>query len=251
MKRESFELKVGIFVFAALCVLAFLVMKAGDFYLKPGFTINVLFDYVTGIEKGAPVRLAGVNVGEVTEVAVIRSSEGETHVEISCRINQGVYVEEDAEIRINSVGLIAEKYIEILPGTTGVKAIEDGGTVRGRTPIILERITESGTRLINKMEKAMDDINSIVGDHEFKTAVKGSFANASGAFENADKVLRDLSESTANLKDASGSLKIVMGRLRDGEGTVGRLLKDDTIAKDIELFVKDLKAHPWKLFKKN
>lgn len=251
MKKESLELKVGVFVLVGLIILGILVFKAGDFYLKPGYTIHVYFDYITGIEKGAPVRLAGVDVGEVTEIHVLRNTEGETRVEVLCRIDQGVYVEEDAEVRINSVGLIAEKYIEILPGTSGVKGLENGGSIQGRTPIILEKITESGTRLISKMESAMDNINDVVSDAKFKDSFKGTFTNASTAFESADKVMRNLSEATDDIKDAAKSTRIVMARVRDGEGTIGKLLKDDKIAQELEAFVKDIKAHPWKLLKKN
>jgi hypothetical protein len=58
-------------------------------------------------------------------------------------------------------------------------------------------------------------------------------------------------EMTDDLKDAAKSMRVVFGRLRDGEGTIGRLLKDEKMAKDLEEFVVDIKTHPWKLLKRD
>ena len=82
-----------------------------------------------------------------------------------------------------------------------------------------------------------------MGDPEFKKSLKGAFVNT-------EKAMADLDQAAADIKDASASAKIVMARLRDGEGTVGRLLKDDKIAKDAEALVADLKKNPWKLLAK-
>src|SRR3990167_2600806 len=139
MKKESLELKVGIFVFLGLAALSLLVFKAGDFYMKPGYTVRFIFDFVSGIDKGSVVRLAGVNVGEVSGIHIIRNEEGATQAEVMARIEQGVTIEEDADVRINTLGLLGEKYVEILPGTTGNKLLGDGDTLGGKTPILLEK----------------------------------------------------------------------------------------------------------------
>ena len=82
MKKDSLELRVGLFVVMALGLLTFLVIKSGDFYLKPGYTVRFVFGFVSGIDGGSPVRLAGVNIGEVKVTNIVRNSEGETQVEV-------------------------------------------------------------------------------------------------------------------------------------------------------------------------
>jgi len=244
MKKAGLELKVGIFVFVALAALAALVFKAGDFYLKPGYTIRIVFNFVSGVDKGTPVRLAGVSVGEIKEVHIIRDVEGATQVEMTAWIMKGAFIEEDAEARINSLGLLGEKYVEIIPGTGGNKTLSDGGTLNGKSPVGMDKFTESGNRLISKMEYTFDNVNEVVADSKFKTSLKNTFGNAEGVTEN-------LREASDDLKDTLKSARIVMARLRDGEGSIGRLMKDDTMAKDMEAFVKDIKAHPWKLLKRD
>lgn len=244
------EFKVGLFVMAALVLLFGLVLKAGDFHVKPGYTVHFIFKFVSGIDIGSPVRLAGVNVGEVKSIQVVRDAEGNTQVELRAWIDQSAYIEEDAEVRINSLGFLGEKYVEILPGTSGSKTLAEGGRLIGQNPVVFEKITESGSRLLSKVELTVDSLNNVVTEKKFQDSVKNTFGRAESTFANADQVMTDLKEATADLKDAAKSVRIVMARLRDGEGTVGRLLTDDTMAKDLEAFVKDIKAHPWKLLKR-
>ena len=244
MNKTGLELKVGVFVFVALVVLGLLVFKAGDFYLKPGYTIRFLFNSVSGVSGGSPVRVAGVDVGEVRAVQVVRSAEGRTHVEVVAWIEQGVAIEEDAEARINSLGLLSEKYIEVLPGTPGSPTLKNGGVLSGKLSVAFDKLTESGSRLIDKMETAVDSLNNVIADPAFQGNVKDTFSGAA-------RVSKSLQETTEDLKDAAKSARIVLGRMRDGQGTIGRLLTNDTIAQDLEAFVKDLKAHPWKLLKKS
>lgn len=243
-KAGSLEFKVGLFVMLALGILGWLVVKAGDFYLKPSYSVRLVFNFVSGIDRGSPVRLAGVNVGEVKEIRILRTPEGASQVEVTCWVQQGAFIEEDSQVRVNSMGLLGEKYIEIIPGKSGSKTLSDGGVISGTAPVTIDELTDSGERLIKKMQFTVDNINNVVADPQFQTSVKGTF-------NNSEKLTKNLLETTDDLKDAAKSAKIVMGRLRDGEGSIGKLLKDDRVARDLEAFVADIKAHPWKLLKRN
>lgn len=238
------EFKVGGFVLIALVLLAVLVFRAGDFYLKPGYTVKLVFDFVSGVESGSPVRLAGVNVGEVKSVQAVRNAEGKTYAEVVAWIMQGVLIEEDAEVRVSSIGLLGERYIEILPGSIGSPTIVPGALLHGHAPVALGKLTETGSRLLGKLEYSVDNLNKVVADPAFQADVKNTFGGAAS-------VAKNLQETTDDLRDAARSARIVLARLRDGEGTIGRLMKDDKVAKDLEAFVADVKAHPWKLLKKN
>ena len=244
MLKKNMELKVGGFVFIALILLAVLVFKSGDFYLKPGYTVRFIFDSVGGVESGSPVLLAGVNVGEVKSAQAVRNTEGKTYAEVVARIMQGVLIEEDAEVRITSIGLLGERHVEILPGSAGSATVVPGAVLTGRSSVAFGKLTESGNRLIGKLEYSVDNLNKVVADPAFQADVKDTFSGAA-------KVSKNLQETTEDLKEAAKSARIVLGRMRDGEGTVGRLMKDDKIAKDLESFVADIKAHPWKLLKRN
>lgn len=251
MKKDGLELKVGLFVMLALGILSYLVMRAGDFYMKPGYTVRFVFSFVQGVDAGTPVKLAGVSVGEVKQIQVLRNPQGETQVELLTWIAQGVYIEDDAKAVIKSLGMLGEKYIEIIPGTPGNNKIGNGSTVIGKTPFAMEDFAEGTRQLVGQLQQLTDNVNQVVSDPEFKASVKGTFVNANNTFLAADTAVKNLTQASEDLKDASKSAKIVLGRLRDGEGTIGRLLKEDSIAKDLEAFAADIKAHPWKLLKRS
>ena len=251
MKKEGLELKVGLFVLLALGILVYLVARAGDFNMKPGYTVRFVFSFVQGIDPGTPVKLAGVTVGEVKQIQVVRNPQGETQVEVSTWLAQGVYIEDDAKAIIKSLGMLGDKYIEILPGTPGNKMIGNGGTVIGKSPFAIEDIAEGTRQLIGQLQSVAQNVNVVVSDPEFKASVKGTFVNADKTFADADVVIGNFTKASEDLKDAAASAKIVLGRLKDGEGTVGRLLKNDQIARNLEAFTEDIKAHPWKLLKRS
>lgn len=242
MPRENLEFKVGLFVIVSTAVLAWLIFRAGDFQTAAGYPVRFLFASVRGVESGSSVRLAGVAVGEVREVRVVRSPDGQTQVQVMAWIQQDVPISKDAVVRIGSLGFLGEKFVEILPGS-GAETVAPGGELQGRTPVELEDVAEAGNQLIATVDTTIANINDTMGDPKFRHSFKNTFAQT-------EIITQNLSEASQDLKDAAKSAKIILGRIRDGEGSVGRLLKDDKIARDLEAFVADLKAHPWKLLKR-
>ncbi len=243
IRKASLEFRVGLFVLVAIAALSYMAIRAGDLYMRPGYSILLIFDTVSGIDRGSPIKLAGVPIGEVKKVRALRNTDGKMNVEIEAFIDEGANIESDAQMRVATMGFLGEKYIEIQPGTPGAAAIQRGGTLIGKQLTGMDDLFDSGQQLIKKMEYAVEEIREVTGDADFKKSVKGTFTSS-------DKAMQDLAETSEDLKDAAKSAKIVLGRLRDGEGTIGRLLKDDKIMKDLEAFVADIKKNPWKLLKK-
>ncbi|NQT32987.1 MAG: MCE family protein, partial [Candidatus Omnitrophica bacterium] len=65
------EARVGLFIGLGIFLMFLLVFSISDIYfLKKGYEIRVTFDYVNGITENSPVRLAGVNVGEVRNINI-------------------------------------------------------------------------------------------------------------------------------------------------------------------------------------
>ncbi len=194
---KGFELKVGIFMLIGIAILFLIVFSIGDINLmRVGYRINVLFNFAAGIGPSAPVRLAGVGVGQVEGIQIIYDEkEKRPKAKLTAWIQNNAKIEEDSNVTINTLGLLGEKYLEIFPGTAGKPIMKNGDTIIGHDPVTMEKVTE-------------------------------------------------------NLATLSESAKIVVDRLKNGEGTVGKLLTEDKIYKDLEAFVEDIKKHPWKLLSK-
>ncbi|HXV19090.1 MAG TPA: hypothetical protein VD883_03335, partial [Candidatus Omnitrophota bacterium] len=129
--------------------------------------------------------------------------------------------------------------------------VADGDVLIGSETVMGEKFTEAGARLIQKIETTFDSVNKVVSDPAFQTSFKGTFDKSEKTFTNAEIFAKNMSEVSEDLRAAAKSARVVLERLEKGEGTVGRLLKDETIARDIEAFAKDIKQNPWKLLKKS
>lgn len=231
MKRMDLEFKVGIFVAIGIAVLMSMVFQLKELkYAQQKYTIKVRFDFANGIEVAAPVRVAGVQVGEVKNIEIAENKEAnKTVVDLYVWLDKKVKVEKDSEAFINTLGLIGEKYVEILPGTPGSEVLKPGDTLAGRVSVPIEKLTEKGYEIATGLGDTIKHFNKLVGDPETQAAFKATMLD---------------------LRKFMSSANTVMDKVKAGEGTVGKLFMDEGLYNELDAFVKDLKAHPWKLLSK-
>ncbi|OGX29834.1 MAG: hypothetical protein A2879_02815 [Omnitrophica WOR_2 bacterium RIFCSPHIGHO2_01_FULL_49_10] len=231
MKKMDLEFKVGIFVAIGIAVLMSMVFQLKELkYAQQKYTIKVRFDFANGIEVAAPVRVAGVQVGEVKNIELAENKEAnKTVVDLSVWLDKKVKVEKDSEAFINTLGLIGEKYVEILPGTPGSEVLKPGDTLAGRVSVPIEKLSEKGYEIATGLGDTIKHFNKLIGDPETQEAFKATMLD---------------------LRKFMSSANTVMDKVKAGEGTVGKLFMDDGLYNELDAFVKDLKAHPWKLLSK-
>ncbi len=177
--RSNFELKVGIFIFIGMVILSVIVFSIGNFYsIKRGYNLNILFSFASGISVGAPVRYAGVEIGEVKDIQVyFDEKEDRPMVRLVVWVAQNTWINEDAKANINTLGLLGEKYLEIRPGTKELKLLGRGDTLRGQDPISTEELTRETQETLIKIDKMVGSLNKIVGDEEVRTSFKNMVSN--------------------------------------------------------------------------
>ncbi len=228
------EFKIGLFVLAAVALLTVALLRLDVVRTEPRQTLKSRFSFTGGLESGAVVQMAGVPVGEVQSLKIVRTAEGRTGVEVVAGIDPEVVVPSDSEIVISTHGLLGTKYLEILPGTLGPKPA--GQIFEGRDPVQIDAMIAAGERVARKMEHTVDLVNQLVEDQDFKTALK----------TNGDNVSALISE----LRQAAGSMNEILNGIKSGRGLVGKLLTDESVYTDVKETVADIKKNPWKLWKK-
>jgi len=235
-KRLDLELKVGIFVLIGLVILGIVVFSISDFKTSvAGYYIKVILNFAGGIEIGAPVRLAGVKVGEVKDLKIVYSPTEEVpHVELLAWIEKRYHLYRDSVAYVNTLGLLGEKYLEIIPGKNKNEILKPGDILYGKDSVSMAQLTELGYRIASQLEGSISSLNSLLNDPEFKSAFKETILN-----------VRRL---TLDLEKLSFSLREILDKINEGKGTIGKLISEDELYKDVESFIQDLKAHPWKLF---
>lgn len=231
MRKMDLEFKVGIFVAIGIAVLMSMVFQLKELkYAQQKYTIKVRFDFANGIEVAAPVRVAGVQMGEVKNIEIAENKEkNKTVVDLYIWLDKKVKVEKDSEAFINTLGLIGEKYVEILPGTPGSEVLKPGDTLEGRVSVPIEKLSEKGYEIATGLGDTIKHFNKLIGDPETQAAFKATMLD---------------------LRKFMSSANTVMDKVKAGEGTVGKLFMDDGLYSELDAFVKDLKAHPWKLLSK-
>ena len=192
-RTRSLEIKVGIFVFAGICVLSLFVLLIGDLkFMQKGFKFDVTFGFANGIKVGAPVRVAGVDKGEVKDVELTHDGEGSSRVVISVWVNADTLVPVDSRGWVNTLGLMGEKYLEIIPGSNYKHFLKEGSVLVGEDPISIQEVTDLVNDVALKAETMIDSLNGVLsGINEGKGTVGKLFQDES-LYENIDEMFADL-----------------------------------------------------------
>lgn len=121
------QLIVGIFALIGIAALAFLSVRLGrvEIFPPPSYMLFANFDNVAGLKSGDDVQIAGVNVGKVQSISLMRQSD---RARVALRIDDGVKVDSDAIAAIRTRGIIGDKYVAISPG--GGTNLSPGATIR-------------------------------------------------------------------------------------------------------------------------
>ncbi|MFP4029274.1 MAG: outer membrane lipid asymmetry maintenance protein MlaD [Candidatus Brocadiia bacterium] len=126
MKKFYVELTAGFFVLAGVLCLAYLSIRFGgvDVFKKEGYEVKAKFSEIGGLRSGAPVFIAGVNIGRVTKVSL-----KDYTARVSLWVRGDIDLPEDTIAAVKTRGLIGEKYIALSPGGA-LKNIPPGGQIR-------------------------------------------------------------------------------------------------------------------------
>jgi phospholipid/cholesterol/gamma-HCH transport system substrate-binding protein len=126
MDGKNQNLAVGGFVLFALAILLF-----GIYFLKgmvPGQrqdTYHVLFDQVSTLQNGDPVKINGVKAGKVERIALDGNK-----VKVTLTVDRAVKLGKDCQVRIQNIGLMGERQIGIQLGSTD-EVWPAGSTLQG------------------------------------------------------------------------------------------------------------------------
>jgi phospholipid/cholesterol/gamma-HCH transport system substrate-binding protein len=239
------ELKIGMVAVAALVLAAMIIVAVGG---AAGFSwqryeLRTRFPDVKGLKSGAVVRVAGVEVGKVTEV---RFADADVEVVLEVRDDMQQRITTESRASIGSLSLLGEPVIDISPSSQGTP-LEDGDMVpAGRAPGQLADVAESATQSLEQVTTLLRDIRSGKGtvgklfsdDQLYKeiTAFVTAAEGVTNTIRNGRGTLGRLVRDPAAYERLNASLQNLQemtGRINAGEGSLGRLLQDDTLAKSL------------------
>lgn len=234
------QLRGGILILVALAFFVGGVLIMGDktkFFVPKG-RLSIIMTDVAGLKEGAPVWLAGVDVGLVTNIRFERPQTG-NEVEVLLEVEETALqkIGKDSVITVKTRGLLGEKYVDITPSMT-VHAVPE--TRLHGTP--LPKLDD----VVLKAGQAFDRVNAIVAKTERGEGTLGRFANDPKLYDNLVRLTGELNTAAVSMNRGEGTLGMLnksrepyerlmsiltradntLLEIQSSEGTLSKLIRD-------------------------
>jgi phospholipid/cholesterol/gamma-HCH transport system substrate-binding protein len=250
------ELRVGLFVLVGLLILAFgIFYVTGQGVWGPKYRLNTFLPEVAGLATGAPVRLDGVEIGNVDRITLVPREHGKApdkmhNVEIGMRLDRRYQndILTDSVATLVTEGLLGNRYVNIQRGYTGVP-LKDGQAVPGGEEKAIKEVVERSADVLANLQALSEQIQDIVGDVKQGRGTVGKLLTDDQAYKHLNSILTKGDQIASTVQSGQGTIgKLVMtdemsnkventvdqvntilADLRAQKGTLGKLLYDPTL----------------------
>lgn len=146
-RRYALQLRIGAFVVSSLAVFLGIIYLLGAQarYFERKYDVVAEFIEVGGLIEGATVRLAGVQIGRVTNVALAPQAGGKVQVTLTIARRFSDRIRKNSEARIVTQGLLGDKLVEITMGAPDSPPLKSGDALRTREPVEVGRMFAEGS----------------------------------------------------------------------------------------------------------
>lgn len=243
--KVSPEAKVGILVLAGIVLLFFMSFRISRLERVRGEVYTALFPSVSGLVVNADIEVAGVPVGKVEKIGLERGK-----AKVWMRIGR-VELHQDAEAIIKTHGVLGDKYIEIKPGSPEAPLLPAGGTIgKVKSAPDMDQLFSSLESAVQGIGDLGQSLRELIGEEDGKKAIRELIVNLRDAStglkeligenrERVNNIIANLEDFSQGLKPLSqraertlANLEEISARVKGGEGTLGKLLTDDTLYYD-------------------
>jgi phospholipid/cholesterol/gamma-HCH transport system substrate-binding protein len=224
--------KVGLFATVCLIILAILIWKIEDInpFAKKARTVDAVFDSVAGLDDKATVRVAGVRVGRVDAVGL----DGR-RARVTLLLEQPVALTQGSYARVANLGLLGEKYIELIPGPMDAPPLPPGAVLPGKTPPTIDeaiaKINDIGTsiqQVTGSLSGANlgEGLNRMIAEFELtsrevRLVMAENRANINSTLSNANQASATLARELPRLAEQMDrTLKQIEALVADNKGNV-------------------------------
>lgn len=281
------HLRVGVFVVLGLVsFLTVLFLMTDPAGFRGRYTLVTELVDAGGVRRGDPVQMRGVIIGRVSGFEMTP----EERVAITLELYDEWQIPQGSYATLAEAGVFGGRTVEVVPGD-GTAMLASGDTIPGEDSGsgIFETVGRVGTEaevLLERLELLLDtatvrsvqgstqqieglarDLRAVVAEQRDELGrMTSSLARAAEGLEStaqdagpdlasaaarADSLLARMEATTNQLDAVLASLDTVMGRMARGEGTLGRLSRDEslfdntnTALESLNALLVDLKENP-------
>lgn len=217
---------VGGFVIFGILLFAVGLFLIGDrrMLFTDTFELYAEFSRIAGLQNGAKVRVAGMDAGEVEEIRVPTGPTARFRVRMRVRSDLHQLIRIDSVASIQNDGLVGNKFVQIETGSEQAQVIPEKGTIQSTEPFGIADLLKSMGETVAIVNAAIDDVKG-----QLNIALTAISETADEAQSLIDDVGRDARAIMAATQTVTRNLNALVAGVREGRGTIGRLLTDDAI----------------------
>lgn len=251
------EFKVGIVVLLGIAILFYMSFRIGKFGSLTegrGYIITAHFKNISGLDTKSPVEIAGVEVGRVYKISLDRNL-----AKTELLIKEGVKIPVDSKVAIKSFGILGDKYVEIAPGQSQTYARAGQEMTNVATYVDFDEIFQTVSSAAKNIGETVGQFKGVL-DEKSKEDFKAGLSNlraASGEVKdliavnkgNVNRIVKNVAEASAQLGPLTEKadsviteVNTIVEGVNEGKGTIGKLVKDETLYNDAKTVVANLKS---------
>ncbi|HSY91410.1 MAG TPA: MlaD family protein [Candidatus Binatus sp.] len=268
------QLRVGITVIVASLTLGFLLflMSGTAGWFTPRITLKSYFDNSSGLRNGAPVRLSGVDIGNVTNIRIVPDKDKHlTPVEVTMKVTTkyDYDLRRDSMTSLDTAGVLGETYLDIDSAQAVGPPAQNGDTLPTEVHPDFNQVVRASQSTLENMDALLKRADRILAFAESGKGSLGKLIYDPTLYNRFSSTVAEFQGIVHEVGSGEGSLGRLISRndaydkfmatldklngvvddLQQGKGTAGKFLKDpslynnanDTIA-NMKKVTEDLNA---------
>ena len=262
----AFKARLGMFIAVGLAIFVIAIFFIGrqQNLFNPVFKVTTNFQNVSGLLVGNNIRYSGINVGTVDNITIINDST--VQVDLLIRRNVQQFIKADSQAGIGSEGIIGDRVLIITQGSNDAPTVQDGQHLLSKEPIetdvvmaSLQTSAANAEIITHQLSQIMLDVNSgegalgrLIQDPTIADNISQTIENFKKSSEGFDETIEVTKEhvfefmeklqlTAAKTEIASQELGEIMTKINSGEGSLGALINDTTMAGNLSQLIINLK----------
>ena len=260
------ELRVGITVVIASLTLGFLLflMSGTSGLFTQRITIRAFFDNAEGLRLGAPVRLNGVDIGNVTKISIVSSKDKQlTPVEVAMKISTKYHdsLHRDSQASLETAGVLGETFLDLDSSQAVGPPLQDGDTLPTQVHPDFNQVVRASQSTLQNMDALLKRADRILAFAESGKGSLGKLIYDPTLYNRFSLTVADFQKIVEQVGNGEGSLGRLISRtdaydkfmntldklngviddMQQGKGTAGKILKDPSLYNNANDTIANLK----------
>ena len=222
---------IGLFLIAGIGLFTAILFLIGNRHDVFGEHVDFYADFsdVDGLPRGAQVRVAGIEAGEVKRIEIPSSPASKFRLKLQVRRNARGMVRTDSLVSIRTEGVVGDKYIFIREGTSAAAEAPAGATLPSKEPFDLGAALEKASGLLDNVQGTVTDL------HGRLDVALDSVTRTVNHVDGVVTVVKpDIKRMASNAGRITDTINAIVSDLNAGRGPAGLLLKDETTRKQLQ-----------------